>query len=80
MIINKVQYSEDGYKIFKELYKATEKNNLPSPSLLGIIRADTRVRDTIRNKELLLSRYPTSEAAVDIQNIAQKLMMEQNNG
>lgn len=80
LIINKVNSFEDGYKIFKELSKATDKNNLPILHLLGIIRNDTRVRDTIRNKELLLSRYPTSEAAVDIKNIAQKLIGEQNNG
>lgn len=80
LIINKVNSFEDGYKIFKELSKATDKNNLPMLHLLGIIRNDTRVRDTIRNKELLLSRYPTSEAAVDIKNIAQKLIGEQNNG
>ena len=80
LIINKVNSFEDGYKIFKELSKAADKNNLPPLHLLGIIRSDTRVRDTIRNKELLLSRYPTSEAAVDIQNIAQKFIGEQNNG
>lgn len=80
LIINKVNSFEDGYKIFKELSKATDKSNLPLPQLLGIIRNDTRVRDTIRNKELLLSRYPTSEAAVDIKNIAQKLIGEQSNG
>ena len=79
LIINKVNSFEDGYKIFKELYKATERKNLPTPNLLGIIRTDTRVRDTIKNKELLLTRYPASEAAIDIKNIAQKLVMEQNN-
>ena len=80
LIINNVNSFEDGYKIFKELSKAADKNNLPVLHLMGIIRDDTRVRDTIRNKELLLSRYPTSEAAVDIKNIAQKLIGEQNNG
>ena len=79
LIINRANSFEDGYKIFKELSKAMDKNNLPLPQLLGIIRNDTRVRDTIRNKELLLSRYPTSEAAVDIKNIAQKLIGEQSN-
>jgi flagellar biosynthesis protein FlhG len=80
LIINKVNSFEDGYKIFKELSKATEKYALSQPNLLGIVRNDTRVRDTIRNRELLLSRYPTSEAAIDINNIAQKLITEQCNG
>ena len=73
LIINKVNSFEDGYKIYEELNKAADRNGLKCPDLLGIIRVDTRIRDTIRNKELLLSRYPTSEAALDICSIAKKL-------
>lgn len=73
LIINKVASFEDGYKIYEKINKATERNNLKSPELLGIIRFDTRVRDTIRNKELLLSRYPVSEAALDVTSISKKL-------
>lgn len=80
LIINRVNSFEDGYKIYKELSKAMERNNLTIPNLLGIIRFDTRVRDTIRNKELHLTRYPTSEAAVDICHIASKLIEEIDNG
>jgi hypothetical protein len=40
---------------------------------------DTRIRDTIKNKELLLSRYPTSEAAVDVFSIAERFCLEMNN-
>ena len=80
LIINRVNSFEDGYKIYKELYKALERNGLTIPNLLGIIRFDTRVRDTIRNKELYLARYSASEAAVDICHIARKLIEENNNG
>lgn len=73
LIINKVNSFEDGYKIYEKLGKAADRNHLNFPELLGIIRNDTRVRDTIKNKELLLSRYPTSEAAFDISCIAKKL-------
>jgi len=76
LIINRVDSFEDGYKIYKELYKAVERNGLTMPSLLGMVRFDTRIRDTIKNKELLLSRYPASEAAIDIGNIAKKLCTE----
>lgn len=76
LIINKVNSFEDGYKVYEKLNKALEKNGLKAPSLLGIIRIDTRIRDTLKNKELLLDRYPTSEAATDICNIAKKLYME----
>ncbi|MCM1323118.1 MAG: hypothetical protein NC218_02940 [Acetobacter sp.] len=76
LIINKVNSFEDGYKIYEKLNKAADRNHLKFPELLGIVRIDTRIRDTIKNKELLLSRYPTSEAAVDICNIAKKLGKE----
>ena len=76
LIINKVNSFEDGYKIYEKLNKAADRNHLRFPDLLGIVRIDTRIRDTIKNKELLLSRYPTSEAALDICNIAKKLGKE----
>lgn len=76
LIINKVNSFEDGYKIYKELNKAVSRSGIDIPNLLGIVRIDTRIRDTIRNKELLLSRYPTSEAAIDIYGIAKKLTQE----
>lgn len=76
LIINRVNSFEDGYKIYKELYKALERSNLPVPNLIGMVRFDTRIRDTIKNRELLLTRYPASEAAIDICNIAKKLCLE----
>ena len=48
-----------------------------TPRLLGVIRRDTRVRDAIRNHVLLLNRYPNSEAAEDVMNIAKKLCIEE---
>lgn len=76
LIINKVNSFEDGYKIYEKLNKAADRNHLKFPELLGIVRTDTRIRDTIKNKELLLLRYPTSEAALDICGIAKKLGRE----
>ncbi len=76
LIINKVNSFEDGYKIYEKLSKAADRTGLKFPELLGIVRQDTRIRDTIKNKELLLTRYPTSEAALDVCNIAKKLEQE----
>ncbi len=53
------------------------KISLRTPPLLGVIRRDTRVRDAIRNHVLLLNRYPSSEAAEDVFNIARKLYAEE---
>ena len=76
LIINRVNSFEDGYKIYKELCKAVERSGIEEPKLLGIVRFDARIRDTVKNKELLLIRYPASEAAIDIHHIAQKLDLE----
>lgn len=76
LIINKVNSFEDGYKVYEKLNKASERNGLKCPNLSGIVRFDARIRETIKNKELLLSRYPTSEAALDICSIAKKLSQE----
>ncbi len=73
LIINKTNSYDEGYKTYEKLKKATERNGLKFPELLGIIRLDTRIRDTIKNKELLLTRYFESEAAQDICDIAKKL-------
>lgn len=73
LIINKVNSYDEGYKTYDKLKKATERNGLNFPDLLGIIRLDTRIRDVIKNKELLLTRYPESEAAQDVYDIAKKL-------
>lgn len=76
IIINKVNSFEDGYKVYEKLNRAAERNFLKFPDLLGSVRIDTRIRDTIKNKELLLSRYPNSEAALDICTIAKKISQE----
>lgn len=76
IIINKVNSFEDGYKVYEKLNRAADRNFLKFPDLLGSVRVDTRIRDTIKNKELLLSRYPNSEAALDICSIAKKLNRE----
>lgn len=76
LIINRVNSFEDGYKIYKELTRAISRSGLKEIDLLGIVRFDTRIRDTIKNKELLLTRYPSSEAAVDICHMAEKIDLE----
>lgn len=76
LIINRVNSFEDGYKIYKELSRAISRSGLKEIDLLGIVRFDTRIRDTIKNKEPLLTRYPSSEAAVDICHIAEKVDLE----
>ena len=74
VVINQANNIREGQRTYETLLKACQSFLKISPPLLGIIRRDTRVRDTIRNQTPLLTRYPTSEAAEDVINIARKLV------
>lgn len=69
---------EEGLRTYNTLRQACEKYVKQTPSLLGVIRQDTRVRDAIRNHSLLLSRYPNAEASEDVIKIAAKIIEQEN--
>jgi len=73
IVVNYANSYEEGLRTYNMLRRACERYSAVSPNLLGIIRRDTHVRDAIRNHVPLLNRYPASEAAVDVINIARKL-------
>ena len=74
VVINQADSVQEGQRTYDILRKACHNFLDFSPPLLGIVRRDARIRDTIRNQMPLLSRYPASEAAVDVINIARKLL------
>ncbi|MFO1154526.1 MAG: MinD/ParA family protein [Rhodospirillales bacterium] len=73
VVINMASSRRDGERTFHALRKACEGFLKISPPLLGIVRRDTRVRETIRNQCSLLTRYPNTEAAVDVSAVARAL-------
>lgn len=74
IIVNYAHSYEEGLQTYRTLHHACEEYITETPALLGVVRRDTRVRDAIRNRFLLLSRYPNSEAAEDIMQIAHKIL------
>ena len=76
VVINQANSVREGQRTYDTLLKACRNFLKISPELLGIIRHDTRVRDSIRNQTPLINRYPTSEAAEDVIEIARKLIDE----
>lgn len=76
LVINYANSYEEGMQTYNTLRRACEQYIKTIPPLLGVVRRDTRVRDAIRNKYLLLNRYPDSEAAEDIMNIADKFIQQ----
>lgn len=80
VVINQVNSIEEGMRAYQILDKACREFLKISPHLLGIIRQDTRVRDSIRNQSTIISRYPQSEAALDVISVAQRILKnEQSN-
>ena len=69
IVVNMADTPASGEKTYETLSKACENFLKITPPLAGIIRADTHVKETIRNQTPLLTRYPTSEAAEDIEAI-----------
>ena len=73
IVVNQCVSVQDGQRTYDILRKACQNFLKVAPPLLGVVRRDTRIRDAIRNQMPLLARYPSSEAAVDVVNIARKL-------
>ncbi len=74
VIVNASNTAREGDRTYQTLNKACQSFLKFSPPLAGVVRRDARVREAIRNQTPILTRSPTSEAAVDIEAIADKLI------
>ncbi|MFP4097276.1 MAG: MinD/ParA family protein [Alphaproteobacteria bacterium] len=70
IVVNMASSKSEGEKTYKTLLKACENFLRLSPPLAGIIRADTKVKETIRTQTPILIRSPNAEAAEDAERIA----------
>ncbi|MDX2145667.1 MAG: MinD/ParA family protein [Rhodospirillaceae bacterium] len=74
IIVNASNSTREGERTYQTLLKACQGFLKISPPLAGIVRRDARVRETIRNQTPILVRSPSSEAAIDIEAIADRLL------
>jgi flagellar biosynthesis protein FlhG len=74
IVINMANSVREGERTFATLKKACEGFLKFSPPLAGVVRRDPKVRDTIRSQTPLLIRSPNSEAAQDVEAIAEQLL------
>lgn len=70
IVVNMASSVTEGEKTYKTLLKACENFLKLSPPLAGMIRADSKVKDTIRSQTPILTRSPNADAAVDVEKIA----------
>lgn len=73
IVVNMVTSELEGEKTYKTLLKACENFLRLKPPLAGMIRHDKKVKDCIRHQTPLLIRSPNSDAAEDIEDIADSL-------
>jgi flagellar biosynthesis protein FlhG len=75
IVINMASGARDGERTYGTLRKACREFLKIEPPLAGIVRRDDHVKDSIRHQTALLTRHPNTEAARDVEAIAQQLVM-----
>jgi flagellar biosynthesis protein FlhG len=74
VVVNMATDERAGDRTYQALAKACGNFLQVRPKLAGVVRRDRRVADAIRHQTGLLSRYPNSPAAVDVEAVARRLL------
>jgi len=76
VIVNQATNETEGQRTYKTLLKACENFLRLSPPLIGMVRHDKKVKDTIRHQTPILIRSPNSDAATDVEAIAKSVWQD----
>lgn len=76
IIVNQATNYAEGEKTYKTLLKACENFLRLSPPLMGMVRHDKKVKDSVRHQTPILIRSPNSEAAEDMEAIAKTVIKD----
>ena len=74
IVVNMANSTKEGERTYNTILKACQGFLKFSPPLAGVIRRDTKVRETIHNQTSILVRFPNTEAATDVGKIVDKLI------
>ena len=74
VVVNMANSTTEGERTYNTILKACQGFLKFSPPLAGVIRRDSKVRETIRNQTSILIRFPNTEAANDVRSIADNLL------
>ncbi len=75
IVVNMASGARDGERTYGTLRKACREFLKLELPLAGIIRRDDHVKDSIRRQTSVLTRYPNTEAAQDVETIATALAL-----
>jgi len=70
IIVNQATSASEGEKTYKTLLKACENFLRLKPPMVGMIRHDPRVKESIRHQSSIFTRSPNTEAASDVEKIS----------
>ena len=73
IVVNMAPTVTEGEKTYKTLLKACENFLRLKPPMIGMVRQDKKVKESIRHQTPLLIRSPNTEAAEDVEKIAATL-------
>jgi flagellar biosynthesis protein FlhG len=76
IVVNMVSNQREGERTYATLLRACREFLKLEPPLAGIIRRDDHVKESIRRQVALLTRFPNTDAASDVEAIAQRLDQE----
>lgn len=76
IVVNQAATQKEGEATYQAISRACNNFLRISPQLMGIIRRDNKVKDSIRNQKSLLVKAPHSTAASDAALISIKLMQK----
>lgn len=79
VIVNQASSPTEGEKTYKTLLKACENFLRLRPPMIGMVRHDPRVKETIRHQTPILTRSPNTDAAEDVEKIAKIVIQDLQN-
>lgn len=74
IVVNQAASQKEGEATYAAINRATENFLKFSPPLLGVIRKDNKVKDSIRAQSSIIDKAPHTTAASDVATISIKLM------
>ena len=74
VIVNMATNAAEGQRTYQTLLKACQGFLEISPPLAGIVRRDKKVAECIRRQSPLLTKFPSSDAAQDIEGVVDRLL------
>jgi len=73
VVVNMASSEMEGEKTYKTLLKACSNFLRLKPPLLGMVRVDPKVKESIRHQTPLLIRSPNTQAAENVEDIASEI-------